>query len=154
MAIRMIRKEGDEVLRKKSREVTVFDERLHMLLDDMKDTMYEAQGVGLAAPQVGILKRVVVIDARDEQGVLELVNPKIIYKHGETLRVEGCLSVPGVHGYVRRPEKVRVKAQDRYGKMHEYEGEEVLAQAFCHEVEHLNGKLFLDKVEKFIENEE
>lgn len=154
MAIRNIRTEGDGILTKRSREVEVFDQRLHTLLDDMAETMYDSNGVGLAAPQVGVLKRVVVIDARDEQGLLELVNPRIIYKHGETLRVEGCLSVPGVHGYVRRPQKVKVRAMDRYGKEHVHDGEGLLAQAFCHEVEHLNGELFLDKVETFVEDDQ
>jgi len=154
MALRIIREEGDDILLKKSREVIAFDERLHTLLEDMKETMYDANGVGLAAPQVGILKRVVVIDTRDGSGALELVNPKIIYRHGETLLIEGCLSVPGVHGYVRRPEKVKVRAQDRFGKEHVYDGEGMLAQAFCHEVDHLNGELFISKVESFIEDED
>jgi len=154
MALRIIRQEGDEILTKKSREVTAFDTRLHTLLDDMKETMYDANGVGLAAPQIGMLKRVVVIDIRDGNGALELVNPRIIYKHGETLLVEGCLSVPGVHGYVRRPEKVKVRAQDRHGNEHVYDGEGMLAQAFCHEVEHLNGELFLTKVESFIDEDD
>ena len=151
MAIRIIRTSEDVILRKKSREVTAFDKRLHELLDDMAETMHNAGGVGLAAPQVGMLKRVVVIDVGDENGVIELVNPVIIYRHGEVVVVEGCLSVPGVRGYMRRPEKVKVRALDRYGKEHVYTGEGMLAQAFCHEVEHLNGQLFIDKVEGYVE---
>lgn len=152
MAIRIIREQGDEILRKKSREVEVFDKRLHTLIDDMFETMYAADGVGLAAPQVGILKRVVVIDTKDETGPIELVNPVIIYKHGTRLAVEGCLSVPGVRGLVERPEKVKVKAYDRFGNEHVYDGEGLLATAFCHEIDHLNGVLFIDKVEEFVED--
>ena len=152
MAIRLIRKEPDEVLRKSSREVTVFDERLGQLLDDMYDTMYDANGVGLAAVQVGILKRAVVVDTREEGERYELVNPKLVYKKGEREVTEGCLSVPGVSGYVKRPEKVIVRAQDRTGKTFEVEATGLLAQAFCHEIEHLDGGLFIDKVTAYIED--
>ena len=150
MAIRLIRKEPDEVLRKTSREVTVFDDRLGQLLDDMFDTMYDAGGVGLAAVQVGILKRAVVVDTREEGERYELVNPKLVYKKGEREVVEGCLSVPGSSGYVKRPEKVIVRAQDRHGESFEVEATGLLAQAFCHEIEHLDGGLFIDKVTEFI----
>ncbi len=152
MAIRLIRKEPDEVLRKTSREVTVFDDRLAQLLDDMFDTMYEANGVGLAAVQVGILKRAVVVDTREEGERYELVNPKLVYKKGEREVAEGCLSVPGVSGYVKRPEKVIVRAQDRHGETFEVEATGLLAQAFCHEIEHLDGGLFIDKVTEYIED--
>lgn len=154
MAIRNIREEGDEILRKKSREVSVFDEKLAMLIDDMYDTMYQANGVGLAAVQVGILKRVVVIDTREEGEKLELVNPEIISTTGSREVAEGCLSVPGVRGYVVRPEKVTLKAQDRFGAWHEYSAEGLLAQAFCHETEHLDGGLFIDKVTEYIDDED
>lgn len=154
MAIRFIREEGDEILRKKSRTVTAFDEKLAALLDDMYDTMYAANGVGLAAVQVGILKRVVVIDTRNEGEKLELINPEIISQSGGHEVAEGCLSVPGVRGYVVRPEKVVVRAQDRRGEVHEYTGEELLAQAMCHEIDHLDGGLFIDKVTEYIEDED
>ena len=154
MAIRIIREEGDEVLRKKCREVTVFDEKLHTLIDDMFDTMYDAGGVGLAAPQVGIVKRVVVIDTREEGERLELVNPVIVYKHGEHEVAEGCLSVPGARGIVLRPEKVIVRAKDRFGETHEYKGSDLLAQAMCHECEHLDGILYIDKVIRYLNDDE
>ena len=145
MAIRKIVKLGeDDVLRKHSRKVDKFDKRLHVLLDDMADTMYEADGVGLAAPQVGILKRVVVIDAGE--GLIELVNPEIIAAAGSQMCVEGCLSVPGKRGRVERPEKVRVHAQDRHGNHIELEGEDFLANALCHELDHLDGVLYVDKM--------
>lgn len=154
MAIRFIREEGDEILRKKSREVTEFDERLYTLLDDMFDTMYAAEGVGLAAVQAGVLRRAVVIDTREEGEKIELVNPVIVSAEGERKVAEACLSVPGVRGYVKRPDKVTVRAKDRFGKEHEYTGEGLLAQAFCHEIEHLDGGLFIDKVEEYIDDED
>lgn len=154
MAIRIIREEGDEVLRKKCREVTVFDKKLHDLIDDLFDTMYEAGGVGLAAPQVGILKRVVVIDTREEGERLELVNPVIVYKHDEYEAAEGCLSVPGVRGVVKRPRRAIVRAFDRFGNVHEYKGEGLLAQAMCHECDHLDGTLFIDKVIRYLNDDE
>ena len=156
MAIRFIREEGDEVLRKKCREVTVFDKKLADLIDDMIETMHDSYGVGLAAPQVGLLKRVVVIDTSEagetegEKAFLELVNPVIVYKHGEHEVAEGCLSVPGVRGVVKRPEKAIVRAQDRNGEVHEYKGVGLLAQAMCHECDHLDGVLFIDKVERYL----
>lgn len=149
MAIRQIRTKDDEILSKKCKPVTKFDEKLHILLDDMYDTMSSHDGVGLAAPQVGILKRAVVIDVGD--GVIELINPEIIAESGEQVGSEGCLSVPGVWGEVARPNIVTVKAQDRNGKWFEATGEELLARAFCHEIEHLDGKLFLERVIKFLD---
>ena len=142
MAIRNIVKEGDDVLRKNCRTVVDFNERLWTLLDDMAETMYDANGVGLAAPQVGVLRRVVVIDVGD--GLMELINPAIVKTAGMQEGSEGCLSSPGEYGVVRRPMKVRVKAQDRYGKVFEAEGTGLLARAFCHEIDHLSGKPFKD----------
>jgi len=149
MALREIRKKGDEVLYKVCKEVKEFDKKLAILLDDMYDTMQKNDGVGLAAPQVGILKRCVVIDVGE--GRIELVNPKIIKEEGSQTGTEGCLSVPGQWGEVERPMKVTVEAFDRHGKKFSIEGEELLARAFCHELDHLEGKLFLDKVIRFIE---
>ena len=145
MAIRKIVKLGeDDVLRKHARRVDKFDKRLATLLDDMADTMYEADGAGLAAPQVGILKRAVVIDVGE--GLIELVNPEILSSEGEQMCIEGCLSVPGRRGRVLRPEKVLVHAQDRKGKHIELEGEGFLANAICHELDHLDGVLYVDKM--------
>ena len=141
MAIREIREKGDEILYKKCKAVVKFDEKLHILLDDMYETMQSRDGVGLAAPQVGILKRAVVIDVGD--GKIELINPEIVEESGEQTGSEGCLSVPGVFGEVTRPNVVTVKAQDRDGKWFKITGKELLARAFCHEIEHLDGKLFL-----------
>lgn len=153
MAVRKIRKDGDEVLRKVSRKVEVIDDRILTLLDDMKDTMYEAEGVGLAAPQVGILRRVVVIDIRE--GLIELINPVIVYESGEQIEEEGCLSVPGIRGNVKRPAKVIVRALNRKGETFEITGTELLAIALCHEIDHLNGVLFTDKaITKTIHKEE
>ncbi len=152
MAIRNIVKHGDEVLTKKCRTVEKFDERLEMLIDDLFDTLYDSGGAGLAAPQVGVMRRVAVIDIDDEP--YELVNPEIIATEGEQTGAEGCLSYPGKFGIVTRPMKVRVKAQDRYGEWHEYEGEELLARAFCHEIDHLDGNMFMDLVTEWIEVED
>jgi len=149
MAIREIREKGDEILYKKCKTVVKFDEKLHILLDDMYETMQSRDGVGLAAPQVGILKRAVVIDVGD--GKIELINPEIVEESGEQTGSEGCLSVPGVFGEVTRPNVVTVKAQDRDGKWFKITGKELLARAFCHEIEHLDGKLFLDRVIRFID---
>lgn len=151
MATRIIRKYGDDVLRKKSKFVDKFDNRLGILISDMAETMHEAKGVGLAAVQVGILKQVVVIDIGD--GLLELVNPEIVSVEGKVVDVEGCLSVPGIIGEVARPEKVKVKAQDRNGNHINIEGEGLLARALCHEIDHLNGTIFVDKAIRFIEPE-
>lgn len=134
----------NETLRKVSHKVEKFNIRLWLLLRDMADTMYEAEGVGLAAPQIGILRRVVVIDVDDENGLIELINPEIIAVEGEQEGPEGCLSKPGRQGFVRRPNKVTVRAQDRHGKWFELTGEGLLARAFCHEIDHLDGKLYID----------
>ncbi|MGB9814181.1 MAG: peptide deformylase [Thermovenabulum sp.] len=149
MAYREIRKLGDEVLRKKALEVTVFDNRLKMLIEDMVETMKKANGIGLAAPQVGILKRVVVIDIGE--GLYTFVNPEIIEMSGEIIDIEGCLSIPGVYGEVARPKKLKVKAQDEKGLSFEIEAEGLFARAICHEVDHLNGVLFIDKAKNIIE---
>ena len=142
MALRNIVKLGDDVLRKKCRAVTMIDSKTHELLDDMAQTMHAANGVGLAAPQVGLLNRIVVIDVGD--GVIELINPEIIAASGEQTDDEGCLSVPDKFLPVSRPNVVKVRALDRYGKSFTMEGEGLLARAFCHEIDHLDGKMFLD----------
>lgn len=146
MALREIRKIGDEILRKKSRVVEKIDDRIKTLIEDMVETMYKANGVGLAAPQVGILKRVVVIDIGDESGVFKLVNPEIIEQEGIQVDVEGCLSIPNQGGKVERPERVLVKALNENGEEVRIEGKGLLAVALCHEIDHLNGVLFVDKV--------
>lgn len=146
MAVREILLFGNETLRQRSEEVTEFNEELWTLLDDMYDTMTEANGIGLAAPQIGVLKRVVVIDVDDDNGIIELVNPVITLMRGKQFEYEGCLSCPGKSGVVKRPMKVKVKAKNRYGRPVEYTGRELLARAFCHEIDHLNGILYADKV--------
>jgi peptide deformylase len=149
MAIRFIVKEPDPVLREHAKPVPKITPNIHKLLDDMADTMYEAQGVGLAAPQVGILKRVIVMDCGEEYGgLIELINPEIIKKEGEQFGPEGCLSIPGLQGDVRRAQKCTVKGWDRNGQEIEIEGEELLARCIQHEVDHLNGVLFLDVAER------
>ena len=153
MAIRKIVLQGDEILTKVCKPVTKFDQKLGDLLDDMKDTLRQANGAGLAAPQVGILRRVVVV-ASDEDEILELVNPEIIYTAGEQTGPEGCLSVPGKFGMVTRPNVVRVRAQDRFGAWFEAEGEELTARAFCHELEHLDGHLYVEHIDHFLTEEE
>ena len=149
MALRNIVKDGDPVLRKKCREVTEFNERLHVLLDDMKETLIWANGAGLAAPQVGVLKRVAIVSVDDI--FYELINPKIIKTEGEETSPEGCLSLPGICGTVSRPYKVTVRAQDRFGKTFTASGEGLLARAFCHEIDHLDGILFEDKIIDYYE---
>lgn len=144
MAIRNIMKDDDPVLRKVCRPVTEFNERLWQLLDDMADTMHAAPGVGLAGPQVGVLRRVVVMDVGN--GVIEAINPEIVETEGEQSGEEGCLSFPGKWGVVKRPYKVRMKAQDRHGKWYFLTGEELLARCMCHEIDHLDGVVFLDHV--------
>lgn len=146
MALRNIRINEDPILRKISKVVKNIDERTQILIDDMLDTMYESNGVGLAAPQVGILKRVVVIDIGD--GPIILINPEIVEANGEVKDVEGCLSVPGKQGNVIRPKYVKVKAEDRDGNSIEIQGEDLLARALCHEIDHLNGILYTDKTVK------
>lgn len=146
MAIRTIREIGDPVLNKISKEVTEVTPRIQDLIDDMFETMYETNGVGLAAPQVGILKRIVVIDTTGEDPIL-LINPRIVETSGEQTGNEGCLSVPGKSGIVTRPNYVKVVAQDENLETFEIEGTELLARAFCHEIDHLDGHLYVEKVE-------
>ena len=153
MAIRKIVVQGDSILTKRCRPVTDFNRRLHILLDDMKDTLEEAQGAGLAAPQVGVLRRAVVI-ADGDGGMLELVNPEILEQSGEQTGPEGCLSVPGKWGMVTRPNFVRIRAQDRYGEWFEMEGEELMARCFCHETEHLDGRLYVEHIDRFLTEDE
>lgn len=159
MGLRTILTKGDPALGKLCRPVTGFDQKLHDLLDDMADTMAEANGVGLAAPQVGILRRAVVVletnveDGEDEY-VIELVNPEIVATDGEQDGPEGCLSVPGVYGMVKRPEYVRVRAQDRNGEFFEVEGYGLTARAFCHELAHLEGQLFTEVSTHILTEEE
>ena len=148
MALRQIVKFGEDILRKKSRPVTSFDERLWTLLDDMAETMKKAEGAGLAAVQVGVLRRVVVIDVRDEHGLIELINPEIVSTEGIQYGGEGCLSAPNVWEEVERPNVVTVKAQDRNGKEFTITGSALLARAFCHEIDHLDGILFTDHVKE------
>lgn len=145
MAIRQIVKTGSEVLRYRAKEVTEFDSRLHTLLDDLKDTMIEANGVGIAAPQVGITKRVCIVCV-DGENIYELVNPVIIKESGSQISLEGCLSVPGRNGDVKRPLKMTVDAYNRNGELMRYKVDEYLAVAFSHEIDHLNGVLFTDKI--------
>ncbi|WP_010243401.1 peptide deformylase [Acetivibrio cellulolyticus] len=157
MALRQIRNYiDDDVLRKKSKVVEKIDEKILNLLDDMAETMYQSNGVGLAAPQVGILKRVVVIDVGE--GLIKLINPQIISMEGEQQDIEGCLSVPDIIGEVKRANKVKVKAIDEKGNSIELDGTGLLARAFCHEIDHLDGILFIDKIvngtKKYINNHE
>lgn len=155
MALRNIVKKGDECLNKKCREVTEFNGRLHKLLDDMRDTLIESNGVGLAAPQVGVLRRVVlVMDTNNDDEIIELINPEIIETEGEQEGPEGCLSVPGVWGIVKRPYWVKVKAQDRNGEWFEVEGEGLTGRCFCHEIDHLSGVLFDMRAERMLTPEE
>lgn len=144
MALRKVVEIGDPILNKKCRPIEKFDDKLSTLIDDMFETMYAANGVGLAGPQVGMLKRVVVIDVGD--GPIELVNPEIVMTQGEQRVSEGCLSVPGKYGVCPRPAKVQVKAQDRNGKWQVFTGEDLKARCFCHEIDHLDGILFTSKV--------
>lgn len=152
MAIRKIVTLGDDVLRKTSRPVVKFDEKLWQLLDDMKDTMDKAEGVGLAAVQVGVLRRAIVIDVGD--GLMELINPEIIEVSGEQEGQEGCLSLPGRFGIVKRPNYVKLRAQNRKGQWRLYEGTELKARAFCHEIDHLDGNLYIDIESKELTAEE
>lgn len=147
MALRNLRYEGDEILRKKSKEVSVVDDKIRTLLDDMVETMYAHEGVGLAAPQVGILKRVVVIDVEDGR-VYKMINPKVTEMSGEQIGQEGCLSVKEKKGIVNRPMNVTVEYIDENGEPVTLVAEELLARAICHEVDHLDGILFLDRVKK------
>lgn len=152
MALRQIRTDGDEILRKKAKKVEQITPSIITLLEDMVETMYNADGVGLAAPQVGVLRRVVVIDIGE--GVIELINPELIETEGEQIGPEGCLSVPGVTGEVERPLKVKVKALNRKGEEFIIEGEGLFARALCHEIDHLDGIIFTDKVIRYLAEEE
>ena len=152
MALRTIVLQGDRCLTKACRPVTAFNGRLHQLLDDMAETLEQANGVGLAAPQVGILRRVVLVDTGEE--ILELINPTLLETSGEQIGAEGCLSVPGKYGLVKRPNYAKVRAQDRYGNWYEAEGEELIARCFCHELDHLDGIVYTEVMERFLTEEE
>ena len=152
MALRKIMTEDEAPLNKPCRLVTSFDERLHILIDDMRETLIDSEGVGLAAPQVGVLRRVVVV--LDGDNMLEMVNPEIILQEGEQDGLEGCLSFPDVWGLVKRPNHVIVRAQDRDGNPYEAEGWGLTARAFCHELDHLEGHVFTEKVYQYLEGEE
>ncbi|NLC68022.1 MAG: peptide deformylase [Clostridiaceae bacterium] len=154
MALRSIRKEGDEILRKRAKEVNVINDRILDLLNDMVETMYENNGVGLAAPQVGVLKRVIVVDTENGKGLYKLINPGIVHEEGEQCGTEGCLSVPGVFGEVKRPKKVIVEALNEKGEKVRVTGEGLLAVALCHEIDHLDGILFRDKVVRYVDSAE
>ena len=152
MGIRKILTDKDPALHKVCRPVEKFDWRLHRLLDDMRDTLAQANGVGLAAPQVGILRRVVIVDTGEE--ILELVNPEMLEVSGEQVGPEGCLSVPGKYGLVKRPYIAKVRAQDRDGQWFEAEGEELIARCFCHELDHLDGIVYTEVMDRFLTDEE
>lgn len=152
MGLRRILTDKEPALHKVCKPVTSFDWRLHKLLDDMKETLADANGVGLAAPQVGILRRVVVVDTGES--MLELVNPSLVETSGEQEGAEGCLSVPGKYGLVKRPNYAKVRAQDRDGNWFEAEGEELIARCFCHELDHLDGILYTEVMERFLTDEE
>ncbi len=153
MALRHIVLQGEDCLTKVCRPVTDFDKRLHILLDDMTDTLLDSGGVGLAAPQVGILRRVCVVQNENDE-IIELINPEIVYTEGEQTGLEGCLSVPGKYGVVTRPEVVRVRAQDRDGNFFEVEDTDLTARCFCHEIEHLDGHLFVEHTDHLLTEEE
>ena len=152
MGLRKILTDKDPALHKVCKPVEKFDWRLHKLLDDMRDTLIESNGVGLAAPQVGILRRVVLVDTGEE--ILELVNPVMLETDGEDVGPEGCLSVPGKYGLVKRPYWAKVRAQDRNGNWFEAEGEELIARCFCHELDHLDGILYTQMMERFLTDKE
>ncbi len=152
MGIRKILTDADPALHKVCKPVEVFDRKLHKLLDDMADTLQKAEGVGLAAPQVGILRRVVIVDIGDE--ILELVNPSLVETSGEQIGAECCLSVPGKYGQVKRPNYAKVRAQDRFGEWFEAEGEELIARCFCHELDHLDGILYTQVMDRLMTEEE
>lgn len=159
MAIRNIVTKGEKILTKVCRPVSKFDDKLHILLDDMAETLEQANGVGLAAPQVGMLRRLAIVletnvEEDEEEFVIEFINPEIIEMSGEQIGAEGCLSVPGEYGIVKRPDYVKARAQDRYGEWFEYEGTGLTARCMCHEFEHLDGHLFLEKCERMLTEEE
>ena len=152
MGLRKILTDKDPALHKVCKSVEKFDEKLHKLLEDMTDTLIDSQGVGLAAPQVGILRRVVLVDNGEE--VLELCNPTLVETDGEQIGAEGCLSVPGKYGLVKRPYYAKVRAQDRFGDWYEAEGEELIARCFCHELDHLDGIIYTEVMDRFLSEEE
>ena len=152
MGLRKILTDKDPALHKTCKPVTNFDAKLHKLLDDMAETLAEANGVGLAAPQVGILRRVVIVDVGDE--IVELINPTMLETDGEQVGAEGCLSVPGKYGVVKRPYYAKVRAQDRNGEWFEVEGEELIARCFCHELDHLDGIVYTEVMDRFLTEEE
>ncbi len=152
MGLRKILTDREPCLHKVCRPVTAFDRKLHKLLDDMRETLIDSNGVGLAAPQVGILRRVVLVDVGEE--ILELVNPTLVETDGEQTGAEGCLSVPGRYGLVKRPYYAKVRAQDRYGDWYEAEGEELIARCFCHELDHLDGIIYTEVMDRFMTDEE
>ena len=152
MGLRKILTDAEPALHKTCKPVTAFNGKLHALLDDMRETLIESGGVGLAAPQVGILRRVVLVDTGEE--ILELVNPSLLETDGEQVGPEGCLSVPGKYGLVKRPYYAKVRAQDRFGQWYEAEGEELIARCFCHELEHLDGIIYTEVMERFLTDEE
>ena len=152
MALRKILTDAEPALHKTCRQVTEFDKRLHTLLDDMRETLIDSGGVGLAAPQVGILRRVALVDTGEE--ILELVNPTLVETDGEQEGPEGCLSVPGKYGLVKRPYYAKVRAQDRNGQWYEAEGEELIARCFCHELDHLDGIIYTEVMERFLTEDE
>ena len=152
MGLRKILTDKEPALHKVCRPVEKFDWRLHKLLDDMAETLADSNGVGLAAPQVGILRRVVLVDTGEE--ILELINPEMLETDGEQVGAEGCLSVPGKYGLVKRPYTAKVRAQDRFGEWYEAEGEELIARCFCHELDHLDGIVYTEVMERFLTDEE
>ena len=152
MGLRKILTDKDPALHKVCKPVESFDKKLHKLLDDMRETLIDSNGVGLAAPQVGILRRVVLVDTGEE--ILELINPEMLETDGEQVGPEGCLSVPGKYGLVKRPYWAKVRAQDRYGDWYEAEGEELIARCFCHELDHLDGIVYTEVMERYLTEEE
>ena len=152
MGIRKILTVEESALHKTCRPVENFDKKLHKLLDDMRETLIDSEGVGLAAPQVGILRRVVLVDTGEE--ILELVNPTLLETDGEQVGAEGCLSVPGRYGLVKRPYYAKVRAQNRNGDWYEYEGEELIARCFCHELDHLDGIIYTEVMDRYLTEEE
>ena len=155
MGLRKILTDEESALHKVCKPVTAFDNKLFKLLDDMAETLIDSGGVGLAAPQVGILRRVVLVDVGvEEPDIIELINPEMVETAGEQYGPEGCLSVPGKYGLVRRPNYAKVRAQDRNGDWYEYEGEELIARCFCHELDHLDGIVYTEKMDRFLTEEE
>ena len=152
MGLRKILTDAEPALHKVCKEVETFDNRLIRLLDDMRETLIDSGGVGLAAPQVGILRRVVLVDTGEE--ILELINPTLVETNGEQVGAEGCLSVPGRYGLVKRPYYAKVRAQDRNGEWYEAEGEELIARCFCHELDHLDGIIYTEVMERYLTDEE